>query len=139
MSNRLDQLELIVASNSRAIAALANQVSEMGQSLETSIENLTEAINQGMKTQGQRLETNIENLTEAVNQGMVAQDQRQAETDRQLQILIEESRDSRARLTKNAEEHADFRQELKAVTESIQALLSSFTNEIRAIWQQLSA
>lgn len=139
MSDRLDRLEVIVASNSRAIAALAEQVSAMGQRLESSVENLTETLNQGMRAQGQRLEASIENLAEAVNQGMVAQDQRQAETDRQLQVLIEESRDSRARLTANAQEHADFRQELKAVTESIQALLASFTSEIRAIWQRLSA
>jgi hypothetical protein len=100
MTNRLDRIEAILEqtvsiqqSNSRAISALSNQIAEMGQKLEASLEN----------------------FTTTVNEALAAQDQRQTETSRQIQALIDNQQ-------VNQREHTAFVQSFQAILAEIRAL-----------------
>ena len=124
-SDRLDRIEAIVESNARAIAANAAAIAEMRQAL-------VEADN--------RLRANIEDVTSMIASLAQAQDERVQETDRQLQILIDEGRANRREQNEqtqetdrqlqilinegrvNRQEHTEFREFMQRTLQEIQQI-----------------
>ncbi|MEM9903901.1 MAG: hypothetical protein AAF921_02615 [Cyanobacteria bacterium P01_D01_bin.44] len=130
MSN--DELRALVASNARAIAALAEEN-------RTGFAQVREENRAGFAQVREELQREISDVTSMIasNAEEIAQTQATVqETSQQVQILIEEGKADRAEAQQqrqvNASEHAAFR-------EQFQSLLLSFTQEIRQIWQRLSA
>lgn len=137
MTDRLDQIEGILQqtvsiqqSNSRAIAALSNQVTEMGQRLEASLESFSVTVNEALAAQDQRqIETSrqIQSLVDnqqGTNQQIQILVDNQQETSRQIQVLVDEGR-------ANAAEHEAFR-------EQFQQLLGQIVTALNSIWQRLA-
>ena len=113
-SDRLDRIEAIVESNARAIAANATAIAEMRQAmaeaddrLRTNMEDVTSMIVSLAQEQDERVQETDRQLQILIDEGQVSrrqQDERVQETDRQLQILIDEGRVSRRQRDERAQE-----------------------------------
>lgn len=116
----IEELAAIVAINARAIEALGEKVDQgFGNTLET--------LNQENQLISELRETQQENaVIIAQATGVVV------ENNRQIDVLIAESRE-------NNRQHAEFRQRIEALTETLQSLLTQVLTRVNQIWDRMAS